>query len=392
MSTTLAPSASALLVLGTSLLANCTPTASTQAAAAPSSNALEDSATVGLAAKHEPYFLIGAAVDPQTFATHGELLKTHFNSVTTENAMKFESLQPTEGQFNFSKADAMLAAAKDNNMKARGHALVWHRQTPDWVFTSPTGGAASKELLQQRMETHIRTVVEHFKGSVYAWDVVNEAILNDGSWRSLQEEKKIDQSQWHAILGEDYVANAFRLAHEVDPNAKLFYNDYYNYIPAKRDAIYEMIKSLLAAGVPIHGVGVQAHLGIEPSPLETHQGRLQTLENMSAAIERYASLGLEVQITELDLSVYTPGVKLEPSEYYTLETFTEALQAKQAQRYASFFQLFRDHADAISSVTFWGVADDNTWLSEFDSGRTDFPLLFDVKHAAKPAFNAVMNF
>jgi endo-1,4-beta-xylanase len=227
---------------------------------------------------------------------------------------------------------------------------------------------------------------------VYAWDVVNEAIMDDGKYRTESETEADQRSPWYGIAQEAYIAEAFKYAHEADPDAKLFYNEYYNYIPAKQQAIHAMLKKLLADGVPIHGVGLQAHLSIAQGTVETHHGYHQTIANMEAAIELYASLGLEVQVTELDMSVYTPGVKYTPETFYTPATFSEALQQQQAQRYGEFFALFRKHKDVITGVTFWGIADDNTWLSEFSSGRQDFPMLFDGKHQPKPAFYAVVGF
>jgi len=246
--------------------------------------------------------------------------------------------------------------------------------------------------LRQRMRDHIFTVMQHFKGKVDAWDVVNEAIMDDGSMRTDQEESDDQKSAFYGILGEAYIEEAFRLAREADPDAKLFYNDYYNYIPARRDAIYNMVKNLQEKGVPIDGVGLQAHLNTEPSTNPEHQSYHQTIENLEKAIQMYASLGLEVHITELDVSVYIGGNKYEQKDFYTPETFSNELQAKQAQRYKELFAMFRRNSDAITSVTFWGIADDNTWLSEFDSGRQDFPMLFDINHQPKPAFNAVVDF
>lgn len=347
---------------------------------------------VSLSEKYEAYFPIGAAVDPTSIRTHAALLERHFNSITAENEMKFESLQREEGSFDFTVADSMVAFAKSRGMKVRGHALVWHRQTPAWVFSDGAGGDASREVLLGRLKSHISQVVGHFKGSVYAWDVVNEAIMDGGAYRTASEPEEDQRSKWHGIAGEAYVAEAFRYAHEADPDAKLFYNDYYNYIPAKRQAIYEMLKKLLAEGVPIHGVGLQAHLSIEPSTVETSHGVHQTMTNLEAAIELYASLGLAVQVTELDVSVYIPGVKYTAETFYTNDTFTDVLEAKQARRYGELFALLRKHREVITGVTFWGIADDNTWLSEFSSGRQDFPLLFDASHTPKQAFNAVVDF
>jgi endo-1,4-beta-xylanase len=306
--------------------------------------------------------------------------------VTAENEMKFQSLQPTEGTFTYGPADGIVNFAIQNGMKVRGHTLVWHTQTPSWVFNN-----ASKETLLARMRTHISNVVSHFRGKVYAWDVVNEAVMEDGSYRTgdLAENQK---SRWYEIAGESYIAEAFKAAHAADPDAKLFYNDFYDYVPAKHTGIYNMLKALLEQGVPIHGVGMQCHLNIEQSTVATSHGYHQSVENLEAAIELYSSLGLEVHVTELDLSLYIPGVMYDMSTFYTPATFTEALQIKQAERYRVFFELFRKHADVLTSVTFWGIADDNTWLSEFDSGRQDFPLLFDTQHNPKKAYDAVMDF
>ena len=343
-------------------------------------------AAMNLGQKYAALFPIGAAVDSQSYMTHGPVLTKHFNSVTAENEMKFQSLEPSEGQFSYDAADRIVNFATQNNMKVRGHTLVWHSQNPSWLFTN-----ATRETLLARMRTHISNVVRHFKGKVYVWDVVNEAIMEDGSYRdgTLAEDKR---SRWYEIVGESYIAEAFRAAHEADPDAKLFYNDFYDYIPAKQQGIYEMLRGLLDQGVPVHGVGMQCHLNIEPSTDPNNQGYHQTVENLENAIELYSSLGLEVQVTELDLSLYIPGVTYTEDTFYTQATFTDALKTKQAERYRAFFELFRRHADVITSVTFWGIADDNTWLSEFSSGRKDFPLLFDNAHAPKKAYDAVVDF
>jgi endo-1,4-beta-xylanase len=374
--------------------AGCTPRAAEGAPQAPAAPAAPAQQPEGpsLARKYDSLFPIGAAVDPTSLQTHAPLLQQHFNSVTPENEMKFESLERTEGAFDYAQADALVAFAQAHGMRVRGHTLVWHRQTPDWVFQGPGGAPASPELLLSRLKHHIDAVVTHFKGRVYAWDVVNEAIMDDGQYRTAHEAEADQRSPWHGILGVDYIAKAFEYAHAADPEAKLFYNDYRHYIPAKRQAIYAMLKELLARGVPIHGVGLQCHLNIEPSTDASDQGFYQTVPELEAAIELYASLGLDVQVTELDLSLYVPGVKYTPEMFYTAETFTDALEQRQARRYAAFFELFRKHAKVITGVTFWGIADDNTWLSEFSSGRKDFPLLFDEKHEPKPAFEQVMAF
>jgi endo-1,4-beta-xylanase len=259
------------------------------------------------------------------------------------------------------------------------------------VFSNGSGGNASREQLFTRMRSHISNVMKHFRGKVPVWDVVNEAVMEDGSYRDGNEDEG-KKSKWYEIAGKDYIAEAFRAAHEADPDAKLFYNDFYDYVPAKHQFIYEMLKELLDAGVPVHGVGMQCHLNIEPSTNPMNQGYYQDVTHLEDAIKLYSSLGIEVQVTELDLSLYVPGVMYDESTFYTQATFTEALQIKQAERYREFFELFRRYAGKITAVTFWGIADDNTWLSEFDSGRDDFPLLFDMQHQPKKAFDAVMDF
>ena len=330
------------------------------------------------------YFAMGAAIDTQ-YNDYSALLTEHYNSITAENEMKFESLQPSEGNFTYASADQMVNFATQNGMQVRGHALVWHRQTPSWVFS----GSADQVL--QRMQTHISNVLQHFQGKVQIWDVVNEAIMNDGSYRTNNEEEG-QQSGWYGALGESYIAEAFIAARQADPTVKLFYNDYYNYLPARRDAIYAMLSGLIDDGVPIDGVGLQCHLNLEPGTDPEEQSYHQTVANLEEAIEMYSSLGLEVQVTELDVSVYLRGVTYTEDTFYTPETFTPEVQEQQAERYREFFDMFRAHGDVITSVTTWGIADDNTWLSEFDSGRQDFPLLFDAQQRPKPAFWAVVDF
>jgi endo-1,4-beta-xylanase len=330
------------------------------------------------------YFAIGAAIDTQ-YSKYSSVLTKHYNSVTAENEMKFDSLEPSEGNFTYQTADQMVNFATSNGMQVRGHALVWHRQTPSWVFS----GSSAQVL--SRMQNHINNVMTHFQGKVKIWDVVNEAIMDDGSYRT-NDEPDGQQSQWYGTLGESYIAEAFKAARAADPTAKLFYNDYYNYHPVRRQAIFDMLKGLLDSGVPVDGVGLQCHLNLEPGTDPNEQSYYQTPENLEQAIEMYSSLGLEVQVTEVDLSLYLRGLTYTPDMFYTPAKLTSEVLDEQAERYRAFFEVFRRHSDVISSVTFWGIADDNTWLSEFDSGRQDFPLLFDAQQQPKPAFWALVDF
>lgn len=324
------------------------------------------------------HFSFGAAIDAQ-YSSYEETIGRHFNSVTAENEMKFDALQPTEGNFTFAGADQMVDFAVSRGMDVRGHALIWHNQTPAWVFSG------SSDQVLARMRTHIRTVMQHYQGKVQAWDVVNEAINDDGTLRGVS-----GGSGWYEALGVSYIEEAFRAAREADPTAKLFYNDFAHYHPPRRQAIYEMLAGLIADGVPIDGVGIQSHLHLEVS--STHEvTSSQTVEELETAIEMYASLGLEVQITEVDVSLYDLGED-PPSVFFNSENLTSDTLEQQAERYGAFFEMFRRHSDVISSLTLWGIVDSNTWLSEFPSGQEDFPLLFDANQQPKPAFWSVVDF
>ncbi|WP_274652135.1 endo-1,4-beta-xylanase [Paenibacillus humicola] len=326
----------------------------------------------GVPKLHEAFkghFKIGAAVNPRTLTAQRELLAHHFNSVTAENEMKFERLHPAEAQYTFEHADRLTAFAKDRGMGVRGHTLVWHNQTPDWVFENGDGGAASRQTLLARMKSHINTVVSRYKGSIYAWDVVNEAVSDKNG-------ELLRPSKWRDIAGEDFIAKAFEYAHEADPEARLYYNDYNESVPEKREKIYALVKSLKEQGVPVHGIGLQAHWNLErPS-----------VDDIREAIERYASLGMTLQITELDVSVF-----LHDDRRTDLTAPEEGMLERQAERYERIFRLFKEYAANIDSVTFWGAADDYTWLDNFPvRGRKNWPLLFDAEHNPKPSFWSVM--
>ncbi|MDQ0226169.1 endo-1,4-beta-xylanase [Metabacillus niabensis] len=315
-------------------------------------------------------FKVGAAVNPITLHSQKELIIKHFNSLTAENEMKFESLQPEEGTFTFDKADQLLSFANENHKSVRGHTLVWHNQTPDWVFKTKKGTIADRYTLLERMNTHISTVMERYKGQIYSWDVVNEAVADTGV-------SLLRDSKWKDIVGEDFIDKAFEYAHLADPNAALFYNDYNESHPEKREKIYSLTKSLVEKGVPIHGIGLQAHWNIY-SP---------SLDHIRVAIERYASLGLQIHITEMDVSVYDVDDKRTD-----VKVPTQEMIIKQTERYNSFFELFREYSDVITSVTFWGAADDYTWLDDFPvRGRKNWPLLFDEHHQPKQSFWQVIN-
>lgn len=314
-------------------------------------------------------FKIGAAVNPLTIQSQENLLAYHFNSITAENEMKFASLHPVEDTYNFKPADQLVAFARKHKMAMRGHTLVWHNQTTDWLFKDKNGGLVSKETLYARVKSHIDTVVGRYKGDIYAWDVANEVIADEG-------DELLRESMWTQIAGSEFIAKAFEFAHEADPKALLFYNDYNESNPHKRDKIYKLVKSLLEQDVPIHGVGLQAHWNLyDPG-----------LDDIRAAIEKYASLGLQLQLTELDVSMFRFEDKRTD-----LKTAPAELLELQADRYEAMFQLLKEYRDVISSVTFWGAADDYTWLDGFPvRGRKNWPFLFDEQHLPKPAFNRIV--
>lgn len=316
-------------------------------------------------------FHIGAAVSPKTIDSQRSLLAYHFNSLTAENEMKFSSVHPHQERYTFEDADAIASFAREQGMALRGHTLVWHNQTPDWLFENETGGLVERDVLLERLKAHIETVVGRYKDVIYAWDVVNEVISDDADDANafLRPSKCLD------IAGEDFIAKAFEFAHEADPQALLFYNDYNESDPHKRERIYRLVRSLLDQGVPIHGVGLQAHWNLyDPS-----------LDDMRAAIERYAQLGLQLQLTELDVSVF----RFEDRRTDLVQLSQEMLEL-QAERYESIFRLLHEYKEHISAVTFWGAADDYTWLDNFPvRGRKNWPFLFDELHRPKEAYQRV---
>lgn len=333
----------------------------------------------GLKDHYSTYFPIGVAVAPRIFddSLQSQLIKTQFSSMTAENVMKMGPIHPEPDRFNWEPADKIVGFARTNHMKLRGHALVWHQQYPRWFFTEDNGDTITKEELYTRMKTHIDAVVNRYKGDIYAWDVVNEAVSDDSNFIYRQE------SPFYRIAKEEYLAKAFQFAHEADPEAKLYYNDYNAVRPEKVERIYQLVKRLVDAGVPIHGVGIQGHWSIfEPSR-----------EELEYAIDKYASLGLDVQITELDVSIYQWEKHRRPRKADEDDTFTPELEQKQMEQYKMFFEVFREKADVLTGVTFWNVSDQHSWLDSYPvNGRKNYPLLFDQELKPKKAYYEVVDF
>jgi endo-1,4-beta-xylanase len=316
----------------------------------------------------EGKFMVGCALS-RTFFLDTQLITKHFNTVTPENCMKWESIHPSPGRYTFGDADALVNFAEENGMAVIGHTLIWHQQTPEWVFKDEQGKDLTREALLERMKEHIYTVVGRYKGRVKGWDVVNEAIDDSGG--------VLRYSPWRRIIGDDYIEWAFRFAHEADPDAELYYNDYSTTDPVKREAIYNLVKGLLDKGLRVDGIGMQGHWDIQ-SPSE---------QSIRAAIERFSSLGVDVHITELDVSVF-PWT--DRSNRYA-SGLSESVEQLHAARYAMMFRVFQDYSDVIERVTFWGLTDRYSWKNNFPVvGRTDYPLLFDRQGNPKAAFWAVV--
>ena len=322
------------------------------------------------------YFPVGAAIwKGDLTGEHAELLKKHFNSITSENDMKFASVEPIENQFDFEKADAQVAFAKANKMRIRGHTLAWHEQTPAWVFQDANGkkltpNAANKTLVLKRLENHVRKVVGHFGADIYAWDVVNEVI-------DPNESDGFRRSDWYNLTGTDFIKTAFRTAREVAPNAKLFINEYSTTDKKKRKFLYDLIADLKKQGIPIDGVGHQMHENLDTP----------TTAEIVETINLFSNLGIDNQITELDLSVYNDySQKTGFADYSQID---QKFLTKQGKRYRDFFEAFKSLKGKITGVTFWSYADDHSWLSK--PQKVDAPLLFDRNLKAKPAFWGIVD-
>jgi endo-1,4-beta-xylanase len=331
------------------------------------SQAQQIDSSLGLKDHFKNRFLIGASVTPSSLkGVSGALIRREFNTLTAENAMKPALIHPEKDRYFWTDADSIVEFAKTNNMKMRGHTLCWYKQTGDWFFKNDDGALVDKEELLRRLKDHIMNIVGRYKGKVYAWDVVNEAIDDN-------EKKDFRNSLWYQICGEEYIAKAFEYAHEADPDAKLFYNDYNTEVPLKREKIFSLIKKLKEKGTPIDGVGLQGHWNIKwPSTTE-----------LTNTIEQFSTLGIDIQITEMDISVYDSKENTDQNP----GVFTEEREKGQMEKYRAMFDVFLKSKNKISSVTFWNVSDRHSWLDNFPvRNRKNFPLLFDASFLRKKAY------
>ncbi|MGA7160926.1 MAG: endo-1,4-beta-xylanase [Bacteroidota bacterium] len=313
------------------------------------------------------------------------LVGKHFNSITPENILKWEEVHPSPGRYNFEAADRYVAFGEQHHMHIIGHTLVWHFQTPDWVFQDESGKPLSREALLERMKDHIFTVMGRYKGRIHGWDVVNEAVMADGQLR---------KSKWLEIIGEEYILKAFEYARQADPNAELYYNEYDYEERPKCEGVIRLVRKLQSQGARIDGVGIQGHWFLD-------YPRIEDIESYIAAL---SIVGVKLMITEMDVSVlpfYSLDSKVVDISSFDAETqkkhnpYSDVLpdfaQKELAKRYAELFSLFLKHRDTFSRITLWAVHDGQTWRSYMPiRGRNDFPMLFDRECKPKPAFDAVV--
>lgn len=331
-------------------------------------------------------FLIGAALNQNQFSERDArglpIIINHFNSITPENVLKWALVHPQPNAYSFDAADAYVAFGEKHHMFIIGHTLVWHNQTPAWVFQDEKGNQLDRESLLKRMRDHIHTVVGRYRGRIKGWDVVNEALNEDGTLR---------QTPWMKIIGEDYLVKAFQFAQEADPHAQLYYNDYSLENEPKRKGAIELITKVKASGVTVYAVGLQGHDKLD----------WPTVEQQDATITAFEHLGIKVNITELDIDVLPRAVRSQGAEVTLTadngdklnpyaQGLPDSVQQALASRYADLFRVFLKHREAIDRVTFWGVTDGDSWLNNWPvRGRTSYPLLFDRAGQPKPAFYAL---
>jgi endo-1,4-beta-xylanase len=341
----------------------------------------------GLKDAAPPGMLLGVALgrhqtdgqDPHVEA----LVPRHFNSITTENELKWERVHPEPGRYDFGPADQAIAFAERHGLAVIGHVLLWHQQTPDWVFAGEDGKPFDRETALRRLGEHIRAVAGRYRGRITGWDVVNEAVNDDGTMR---------QTPWLEAIGEDYVARAFELAHEADPEAELYYNDYNVWMPEKRATILKLVEGLRDQGLRVDGVGAQGHWLIDDP----------SLAQIEAMVTDIAGAGFQVPITELDVDplprdprMYGADLALTTQMREETNIYADGLppekQRELAERYGAIFRLFVEHRESVPRVTLWALTDATTWLNGFPiPGRVNHPMLWDRNGEPKPAFEAVL--
>lgn len=325
------------------------------------------------------HFLIGTALNDNQVDGLDSLsvgiVNRHFNSIVAENCMKSEVIHPEEDIYNFGPADAFVAFGEANGMNIIGHCLIWHSQLSPWFCVDKQGNNVSPEVLKQRMKDHITTIVKRYKGRIDGWDVVNEAINDDGTYRN---------TKFYEILGEEYIPLAFQYAHEADPDAELYYNDYGMHLKGRRDGVVKLINDLKVRGIKVDAIGMQGHMGMD----------YPDIKDFEQSMEEFAATGTNLMITEWDMSalptVNTGANISDTTEYQQqLNPYPNGLPDSIAiawnQRMLDFWNLFMKHSDKVTRVTLWGVTDQDSWKNDWPvAGRTEYPLMFDRDGNAKP--------
>ena len=332
-------------------------------------------------------FLVGAALNEAQITGRNEaedaLVKAQFNSISPENVLKWERVHPQPGKYDFTLADKYVEFGEQNRMFIIGHNLVWHAQVPKWVFEDENGKPVSRKELLKRLREHITKVVGRYKGRINGWDVVNEALNEDGTLR---------QSRWYRIIGPDYIEKAFEYAHKADPKAQLYYNDYNLENEPKRKGALELVQRLQAKHIPIYGVGLQEHVNLD----------WPTLEQLDATITQFGQLGVKVMVTELDVDVLPEATQAQTADVSVnvasnpklnpyVDGLPDSVQQRLASRYGDLFRTYDKHCGLVTRVTFWGVTDRNSWKNNWPvRGRTNYPLPFDRNAQPKPAVEAII--
>jgi len=332
-------------------------------------------------------FLIGVAVNPNETSGRdtigAALIVQQFNSIVPENCMKCAVIHPEENRYSWARADQYVSFGVKHHMFVIGHCLIWHSQLAPWFCVDSIGRNVSSSVLKQRMKSHISTIVSRYKGRVKGWDVVNEALLDDGTYRN---------SKFYQILGEEFIPYAFKCAHEADPQAELYYNDYSLFLPSKQHGVLHIVKSIRDYGARITGIGMQSHYSMEgPSIFQVHK-----------AIDTLSSTGCKLMITEFDLTVLSlpnelNGAGIEQTEKYSMQynpyakSLPDSIKQVWSKHMKAYFDLYRSNKSKIERVTIWGLTDNYSWRNNWPiSGRTDYPTLFNRDYTAKQFTKTLM--
>lgn len=333
------------------------------------------------------YFLIGTAMNVDQIwernADEANIVKNNFNAVVAENCMKGEEIHPEENRFFWDDADRLVKFAEDNGLAVTGHCLVWHSQAPVWMFTDERGDTVSRDVLINRMHRHISEVVGRYKGRILGWDVVNEIFNDDGTFR---------ESPYYRIIGPEFVELAFKFAHEADPDAELYINDYSLSYPAKRDAVCRIVRKLKSEGYRVDGIGMQSHNGLDYPDMAEYE----------KSIDAFAACGVKVMVTELDVNVLPNPKKFGGADINQNFKYADILnpyknglpkdvEKQFEQRYLDLFKIYYRHRGQILRVTLWGVTDTKSWLNDFPvPGRVNYPLLFGRDNKPKPVVDKII--